>query len=136
LSFLFHPERLSRLEEQRTQGGLGVDEMIEILVKQTFKANRLKGMAALIQQQNEQLLLGYMVWGSGNEQINMAARSALMNSLQQLKKFITEQLATTKDSQLKGHYLLSLERMKDPDKIKLMQRMIIPPGAPIGCSMD
>jgi hypothetical protein len=136
LSFLFNPERLSRLEEQKTQGGLGIDEMIEVLVKQTFKANRLKGMAALIQQQNEQLLLGYMVSYSANEQINMAARSALMASLQQLKKFITQQLAATKDNQLRGHYLLALERMKEPDKIKLMQRMVIPPGAPIGCSMD
>lgn len=136
LSFLFNPERLSRMEEQAVAGGLGVSEMTEKLIAGTFRSPRRRGMEALIQQQNEQLLLTYLLAGSVNDQLNMAARAALVNNLADLKKFLEASLRTTTDKGLKGHYALALLRMKEPEKAKPTQHAVIPPGAPIGCDQD
>ncbi|ULQ51463.1 zinc-dependent metalloprotease [Flavihumibacter fluvii] len=136
LSFLFNTERLSRMEEQAVHGGLSVSAMIEKLVTQTFKAKRRPGMQGLIQQQNEQLLLTYLLSGSVNEQMNMAARSAVVQSLEELKKYISLMVKSTTDSGLKGHYTLALLRMKEPEKAKPTLHAVIPPGAPIGCDLN
>lgn len=133
LSFLFNAERLSRLEEQAVTGGLSVAELTEKIIGQTFRAKRRSGMEGLIQQQNEQLVLTYLLAGSVNEQLNMAARSSLVRALELLKKDIVQWSAATADKQLKGHYALALLRMKEPEKAKPTVHAVIPPGAPIGC---
>ena len=40
---------------------------------------------------------------------------------------------TTTDETYKGHLLLALERIKEPEKAKPTIHKEIPPGAPIGC---
>ena len=133
LSFLFNAERLSRMEEQAVAGGLSVAELTEKIIGQTFRAKRRSGMEGLIQQQNEQLVLTYLLAGSVNEQLNMAARSSLVRALELLKKDIVRWSAATADQHLKGHYALALLRMKEPEKAKPTVHAVIPPGAPIGC---
>ncbi|ULQ55393.1 zinc-dependent metalloprotease [Flavihumibacter rivuli] len=133
LSFLFHPERVSRMEEYALKGGLGAAEMMDRLVKATFMAPRAKGMELLVQLQNEQLLLTYILALSVNEQANFAARGVAVKVLNDLKTYITQQDKLATDPTIKAHYALALERMKAPDKAKPSQHAVIPPGAPIGC---
>jgi len=56
--------------------------------------------------------------------------------LKELKTFIDAKLKTTTDVTYKGHLLLALERMKEPEKAKPTIHKEIPPGAPIGCDWD
>lgn len=132
LSFLYHPERLSRMA-QDTGTGMKLSEMNKRLVKATWQSPRRKGFAALVQQQTEQVLLTYLLASSVDEKSSFAARSVVKKTLDDLKDYIETQKKTATDEQLTGHYALALERMKQPDKAKPTIHAAIPPGAPIGC---
>lgn len=136
LSFLFNPERLSRMAEYEANGGLGVNEMIDRLLAKTWKAPRKTGMQKLVQLQTEQLLLTYLLALSVDENANFAARSAGQKALGDLKTFITAQKKTIIDASYTGHLALALERLKTPEKAKPTQHKEMPPGAPIGCEWD
>ncbi|MFT3932067.1 MAG: zinc-dependent metalloprotease [Chitinophagaceae bacterium] len=138
-SFLFNSERVSRMSQYEIMnGGLGVHDMIRMLVDNTWKAPRKTGMEALVQLQTEQILLTYMLALSVDESASFAARAAAQKAIADLKTFIEEQKKTAKDDNYSAHLILALERMKAPDKAKpAVQHKEMPPGAPIGdCDMD
>ncbi len=131
-SFLFTSERLSRMVQFETSGGLGLNEMIQTLVDKTWKAARRNGMEGLIQQQTEQVLLTYLLSASVDENNSFAVRSVLQKALTDLKKYIDLQLKTA-TSTYNGHLQLAVERMKNPKDAKPTLHKEAPPGAPIGC---
>ena len=116
--------------------GLGAAEMINLLVSKTWKAQRLTGIDGLIQIQTEEVLLTYLLAASINDNNSFAVKSILQTTLKELKAFIDAKLKITTDVTYKGHLLLALERMKEPEKAKLTIHKEIPPGAPIGCEDD
>lgn len=132
-SFLFHPERLNRMEIQASQGGLSAVEMGRHLITLTFKDKRREGLEALIQQQTEQLLLTYLLNWSVQETLSLPVRARGMGLLTELKEWLEAEHQRTTDAALKVHYAFALERMKTPDKAKPTQHAVMPPGAPIGC---
>lgn len=132
-SFLFHPDRINRMEIQGQQGGLSAGEMATKLIELTFKASRKSGMEAMIQQQTEQVLLTYLLNWSVNESLSIPARARGAAVVRELKEWLEASLKNTTDPSLKAHYNYALERMKAPDKAKPTQHAVIPPGAPIGC---
>jgi hypothetical protein len=137
LSFLFNTERLNRMVQYEAMiKGLGVGEMISLLMSKTWKASRLTGIDGLIQMQTEEVLLTYLLAASINDNNSFAVKSVLQMTLKDLKSFIDAKLKTTTDVTYKGHLLLALERMKDPEKAKPTIHKEIPPGAPIGCDWD
>lgn len=131
-SFLFHSERLSRMVQLETKGGLGVVEMIQLLIDKTWKAPRRTGMEALIQQQTEQVLLTYLLASSVDENNSYAVRAVLTKALNELKKYIDLQNKTATGT-IAGHLQLATERMKNPSAAKPTIHKEAPPGAPIGC---
>lgn len=131
-SFLFNSERLSRMVQQEINGGLGVAEMIQLLVDKTFKAPRRNGMEGLIQQQTEQVLLTYLLAASVDENNSFAVRAILAKAVSDLKKHIELQ-SKTATAAYAGHLQLTLERMKNPSAAKPTLHKEAPPGAPIGC---
>jgi hypothetical protein len=132
LSFLFIPERLNRMVQYATASGLSPAEMIDTLIKRTWKAARRTGMEGLIQLQTEQVLLTYLLSASVNDANSYIVRSILQNKLQELKAFIETRNRSANDVIYKGHLLLALERMKDPGSAKPTLHKEMPPGAPIG----
>ena len=137
LSFLFNSERLSRMAQYELSGGLGVHEMLNALIGQTWKAPRRTGMEGMVQLQTEQVLLTYLMALTVDETTSFAARAAGQKALYNLKAFIEEQQKLAKDDNYAAHLLLALERMKAPEKAKpTVQHREMPPGAPIGCDLD
>ncbi|HEX7905292.1 MAG TPA: zinc-dependent metalloprotease [Chitinophagaceae bacterium] len=137
LSFLFNPQRLSRMVQYEVVNhGLGVSEMINTLISKTWKAPRLTGIQRLIQLQTEQVLLTYLLAASVNDNNSFAVKGAVQKALKDLKTFIEVQSKTTTDETYKGHLLLALERMSKPADAKPTLHKEIPPGAPIGCDWD
>jgi hypothetical protein len=137
LSFLFNVNRLNRMVQfQVSNDGLGIDEMVNYLIDKTWKSSRLKGMEGLIQKQNEQLLLTYLLSTSVNEDASFASKAQILQVLDSLKSYASEQVKLTKDANEKAYFLLSLDRMKNPEKAKPTLHSIAPPGAPIGCMME
>jgi hypothetical protein len=137
LSFLFNPQRLSRMAIYEVQNkGLGVAEMINMLISKTWKAQGLTGMQRLIQLQTQQVLLTYLLAASINDNNSFAVKGTLQKTLKDLKAFIEAQSKTTIDEVYKGHLLLALERMNKPENAKPTIHKEIPPGAPIGCDWE
>ena len=137
LSFLFNSERLNRMVQYEAMNkGLGVTEMINMLISKIWKAPRLTGIEGLIQMQTEEVFLTYLLAASNNDNNSFAVKSVLKTSLKDLRTFIEAKLKTTADITYKGHLLLALERMKEPEKAKPTIHKEIPPGAPIGCDWD
>jgi hypothetical protein len=137
LSFLFNSERLNRMAQyEALNKGLGVTEMINTLINKTWKAQRLNGIDGLTQMQTEQVLLTYLLAASINDNNSFSVKGNLQATLMDLKTFIETRAKTATDSNYKGHLLLALERMKEPEKAKPTIHKEIPPGAPIGCDLD
>jgi len=133
-SFLFQQERLSRLAQQEfTLNGLSLDDMLKTVRKATFSAPRLKGLDALLQQQNEQLLLTYLMATILNNEINFGARAILKKHLGEITAQITGSEKTSTDPLWKGHYQLAMMRLEKPELAKPTLHAPAPPGAPIGC---
>jgi hypothetical protein len=134
LSFLFNSERMNRMVQYEVMNkGLGAGEMINTLISKTWKATRLTGTEALIQMQTEQILLTYLLAASVNDNNSFAVKSILQSALKELKAFIEAKAKVNFDMIYKGHLLLALERMKEPEKAKPTIHREVPPGAPIGC---
>ena len=133
-SLLFQQERISRLVQQEfTLNGLSLDDMLKTVRKATFSAPRLKGLDALLQQQNEQLLLTYLMATTLNTDINFGARAIIKKHLSEISTQITASEKTSSDPLWKGHYQLALMRMEKPELAKPTLHAPAPPGAPIGC---
>jgi hypothetical protein len=134
LSFLFNPGRLDRMVQYRIRsGGLGVEEMLDFLIQKTWTAPRLQGFEQLIQLQNEQLVLGYLLSGSLDTHASYAVRGSLLEALRKIKEIAVARLKTPIDASYRGHLLLALERIKSPDKAKpATDHAALPPGSPIG----
>jgi hypothetical protein len=134
LSFLFHPERLSRMAQQETEGGLGISAMIDRILSATWRAPRLTGEDGLIQRQTEQIVLTYLLASSLDEQSSFAARAAVGLELSRLKAFIESvRKRPGLDDAYASHLDLALSRMKSPEKARPTIHLQPPPGAPIGC---
>lgn len=133
LSFLFNSERLNRLAINQGTNSLGLEEMISKVLANTWFSPRKTGMESLIQQQTEQVLLTYLLNASINENNSFATRSVVKRQLDELKRSIDNKLKTASNDSYKGHLLLALERMKEPEKAKPTQHKEMPPGSPIGC---
>ncbi len=137
LSFLFNTSRLNRMVQYQVENkGLGIDDMINVLFTKTLKAPRLKGLQGLIQQQNEQLLLTYLLAVSVNDDASFATKAQLLKAIDDVKMYATVQLKTTADAYRKGYLLLLLERIKSPEKAKPTLHLGAPPGSPIGCDVN
>lgn len=137
LSFLFNAERLNRMVQYETvNNGLGLEEMINTLIVNTWKAPRLPGMERLIQLQTEQVLLTYLLSASINDNNSFIVKAVLQKELEDLKAFIVAQNKVATDETYKGHLLLALERIKKPENAKPTIHKEIPPGAPIGCDWE
>lgn len=136
-SFLFNTERLNRMVQYEAEyGGLGVSEMINTLINNTWKAPRRNGLEGLIQMQTEQVLLTYLLSSGVNNDNSFMVRAVVQKSLNDLKSFIESQLKKTNSNEYTAHLMLALERMKSPEKATPTIYKEMPPGAPIGCEED
>jgi hypothetical protein len=137
LSFLFNTSRLNRMVQyQAENNGLGIDEMIALLMTATWDAPAVKGLPGLIQQQNQQLLLTYLLAVSISDEASFATRAQMLKATDDIKKRATDKLKTSTDANGKGYLLLTLERIKAPEKAKPTLHEAAPPGSPIGCDAD
>jgi len=137
LAFLFNSERLNRMVQYEVANkGLGVSEMVATLITKTWKAPRLTGMEKLVQLQTEQVLLTYLLSASVDNENSFTVKSDLKKALTDLQFFIQAQNKSATDETYKGHLLLALDRMNNPEAAQPTILKEAPPGSPIGCDWD
>jgi hypothetical protein len=134
LSFLFNTERLNRMAQYKTLNeGLGVGEMVDRLISRTWNAPRETGFKQLIQLQNEQILLTYLLSTSVNHNASFITQSFIQKGIEDVKNLATQKLKTTRDPTYLAHLHLALDRIKYPEKANPgTEHEVMPPGAPIG----
>jgi Met-zincin/Domain of unknown function (DUF5117) len=137
LQFLFHPERASRMVEYEARNnGLGLEEMITLIVDKTFKTPKNQGLNRKVQFQTEQIVLTHLMALSTNESANYQVRAVCGKVLKDLKTYIEETKKTAKESDYQAHLDYALDRMKNPSSAKIAVHKELPPGAPIGCGEE
>jgi len=114
--------------------GLGIDEMISVLMANTWKAPRARGLEGLILQQNEQLLLTYFMSVYVSDEASFATKASMMKAIEDLKTYAGNSLKTPGAD--RGYLLMTLERIDNRYKAKPFVPTVMPPGAPIGCDLD
>ena len=80
MSFLFSTERLNRLALAEVDAnGFGLNEMLSTLINRIWKADRRKGMEKLIQLQNEQILLTYLLARTVDDNASFITKAILQS---------------------------------------------------------
>jgi len=133
LSFLFDSDRLNRMSQYPSyQGGLSTGEMIDILIARTWKAKRETGFNQLIQLQNEQILLTYLLSASLSDHCSFITKSFALKGIEEIRDWALKNKASV-DPLYKAHIQLGLERMNHPEKaIPNLAHEAMPSGSPIG----
>ncbi|MFB9865224.1 zinc-dependent metalloprotease [Rufibacter immobilis] len=132
LSFLFHPERAARLVELKARGSrLGLEEVLDQILKQTWKAKTQNGLKGQTQLLTQQLVLTHLLALSQNENAAYSVRGIATLKLQELEKQL-KKLSKASNDAVKANALLALERLKQPASAKPQLHKDLPPGAPIG----
>jgi hypothetical protein len=128
LQLLFNPSRLNRMAQSSV---FTLDDMMSVVMSRTWKAKRSSGLQLLIQQQNEQMVLNYLMRVAVSDDASFATRSSMLKWIDTIKQYSRQQLASDPGS--KGHYMLAMERIEKKDEAKPFVAVPMPPGAPIGC---
>lgn len=134
-SLLFHPERLNRMSSYQQTNTFTLMEFLEKVIRAVWMAEKMNGAHGAIQQQNQQILLNYLLAASIEDQNNYAVKAAMLYHINQLKSYLENALQQATDVQQKAHIEFALSRMKSADKIKITTHPAPPPGAPIGCDI-
>jgi hypothetical protein len=136
VAYLLQPERCARLIELKARHeNLGLEEVIEQILQQTWCAKREKGLSAEIQRQTEQIILTHLLALSVYENTSWQVKAIISKKINDLKQYIEyQQLKKSKyytEAQL-AHWHYALERMKNPEKAKGKWHKELPAGSPIG----
>ncbi|MDQ3682405.1 MAG: zinc-dependent metalloprotease, partial [Bacteroidota bacterium] len=126
ISFLMNTERLNRMAVYKFQNdGLGLNEMLEFLINKTWRSVHRPGIEGLIQMQTEQIFLTYLLSTSIDDNASFLTKSILQKTISDLKAFAESKKKTSTDEIYAGHLLLTLERIKTPEKAKPTMHAII-----------
>ncbi|MCC9138033.1 zinc-dependent metalloprotease [Pontibacter silvestris] len=139
VSMLLHPERTARLVELQARGNsLGLNEVVDQLVKNTFKAPRKDGLASQVQQQTEQVVLTHLIALANNEGTSYGARAEANLALNNLNDYLNRQTRRMGDSPYKAHLVYAMKRIENPEMapVKLPEHKELAPGAPIGSGAE
>jgi len=113
---------------------IGFDDVVDAVMKQTWKASIPSGLTGSVHMQTQQQVLTWLLGLSQSADANYEVRAICHSKLQALKSSL-ELLAKSATTH-KAHYQFAIERIKNPGTITLPKAVAIPPGAPIGCDIE
>ena len=141
LTFLFHPERASRLVAQSALDTkqLRLDEYIDYIMEATWKAPSLSGYPAEIKRSVDKLVLQHLMELATQPRASAQVRAIALAKTMELKDWILAQ--NQRDFAQKAHTDYCLHQLeqfqKNPDeKFQLLQPLAAPAGSPIGQSAE
>jgi Met-zincin/Domain of unknown function (DUF5117) len=139
LYMLLHPERAARLVEYHSRNPQlpGFTEVVDELLKATWKASAGNGYHGEIRRVVNMITLYYLINLAANEKAAAQVRAIAYEELDELKKWLNDRVKGTTQSEQKAHFVFAaseIERFqKNPKEIHLTPPLEPPPGAPIGC---
>jgi hypothetical protein len=130
LNYLLHPERASRMIQQKSLNNeqLGFDELIDELLANSIKMNHKDAYLFEIQQNINNVILQEILSLSINERVNFQVEAILASKIKELNVWLKNSNLKYKD----GYLQLIEAYYKNPSQFKSEKSPQIPDGSPIG----
>ena len=142
LDVLLEPTRAARMIASSARNATmpGFDELSDDLLRTTWFANRQDGIDAEIQRAVNNLVLERLMMLAVNESADGQARAIALDAVNRLGDWLASWTASEIDTAWRAHYAFGrfrIEQMRnDPASIEQIQPVTVPPGEPIGSTLD
>ena len=138
LGLILHPQRAARLVEyhSRDNSQPGLSEVVDQIIKATWKTTPAAGYHAEIQRVVNNLVLDHFIKLAANEEAATQARALAWLKLEELKNLMLDAVKQTADEGMKAHYLFAAAQItqfqNNPKEIHFSAPLTPPAGQPIG----
>jgi len=130
LKFLLHPERASRLIQQKAvqPNNLGLQDVLEALVSATLKKQHKDSYVSEVQQNINFQVLSYIMNLAANDKAHPQVNALANHSLRTIKSYLMPKSDIYSPEMVRRINAF----LKAPEKFKIIESPKIPDGSPIG----
>jgi hypothetical protein len=134
IEFLFHPERTSRLVQQKAlfENNLGLDEMIDAIMNSSFKKSYINNYENEIQHSINNVVLQGLIQLSVNDKASFQAKAIALSKINELKNWLNESSKKLNITYTNSYVNNITNFLKEPNQFKKESFPKIPDGSPIG----
>ncbi|AMC09948.1 peptidase [Lutibacter profundi] len=135
MQLLFHPERASRMVQQKafSENQLGLDELIDAIVNSTFKVKYGNRYDNEIQQSINNVVLQELLKLASNKKASFQAKSIALFKINQLKNWLENNKSEKLNAMYRSGYIAIIDNyLKNPTQFLVDKLPKIPDGSPIG----
>ena len=142
LDVLLEPSRAARMiaSSARNTTLPGFDELVNDLLRATWYSTRQAGIDGEIERAVNNLALERLMMLAVNEGADGQARAIALDAINGLDTWLQDRTASESDSAWRAHYgfgRFRIEQMRnDPSSIRQIRPVTVPPGEPIGLTLD
>jgi len=142
LDSLLEPSRAARMNASASRNATlpGFDELASDLLQATWFGPRPAGMDGEIQRATNNLTLDRVMMLAMNNNADAQVRAIALDSINQLDSWLASRTGSENDNAWRAHYSFGrfrIEQMRnDPSSIEQIEPVIVPPGEPIGTTLD
>ncbi|MDP6993564.1 MAG: zinc-dependent metalloprotease [Woeseiaceae bacterium] len=142
LDVLLEPSRAARMiaSSARNTTLPGFDELVDDLLRATWYSTRQAGIDGEIERAVNNLALERLMMLAVNEGADGQARAIALDAITGLDTWLQDRTASESDSAWRAHYgfgRFRIEQMRnDPSSIRQIRPVTVPPGEPIGSTLD
>ncbi|MBT8317764.1 MAG: zinc-dependent metalloprotease [Lutibacter sp.] len=135
VDFLFHPERVSRLVQQKafSKKQLGLDELIGEIINSSFKIDQKEGYDFEIQHSINHVILQGLLALAASDKATFQSKSIALAKVKELKNWLGTMKHEGISTMYANGYIAIIDSfLKEPAKFKKEITPKIPEGSPIG----
>jgi len=135
IEFLFHPERTSRLVQQKAlfENNLGLDEVIDAVINSSFKKSHTNNYDTEIQHSINNVILQGLIELSVNDKASFQAKAIALSKINELKNWLNSNQLKKLNTAYTDSYVNNITNfLKEPNQFKKESSPKIPDGSPIG----
>ncbi len=142
LEVLLEPSRAARMiaSSARDASLPGFGELLDELLAATWFVSRMSGIDAEIQRLTNTLVLQSLMVLASNKDSDVQVRAIALDAVNRLDNWLAPRTVNENDSKWRAHYGYArylVEQMRnDPSTIEQIEPVTVPPGQPIGTTLD
>jgi hypothetical protein len=142
LDVLLEPTRAARMiaSSARNTTLPGFDELADDLLRATWFGTRPTGMDGEIQRATNHLALERLMMLALNNDVDGQVRAIALDAVDRLDEWLAARVSGENDAAWRAHYRFArfrIEQMRnDPSSIEQAKPVTVPPGEPIGTTLD
>lgn len=142
LEVLLEPSRAARLIASNARQATmpGFSELADDLLRNSWFGSRPAGVDGEIQRQTNNLVLERMMTLAMNHDADAQVRAIALDAVNRLDDWLAPRATSESDAAWRAHYGFARFRIaqmrNDPSSVEQIQPVTVPPGEPIGTTLD